>query len=82
VLNADTIPCYLRQSTNGRRAACPQDRQRTYLLRYSHALVSGTYIQSRTTVARNENNAFISPNNPKIRVKVDKRLDYIGAFSV
>lgn len=25
-----------------------------------------------------ENNTFISPNNPKIRVKVDKRLDYIG----
>ena len=25
-----------------------------------------------------ENHTFISPNNPKIRVKVDKRLDYIG----
>jgi hypothetical protein len=25
-----------------------------------------------------ENNTFISPNNPKIRVKVDERLDYIG----
>jgi hypothetical protein len=25
-----------------------------------------------------ENNTFISSNNPKIRVKVDKRLDYIG----
>ena len=25
-----------------------------------------------------ENNTFISPNNPEIRVKVDKRLDYMG----
>jgi len=25
-----------------------------------------------------ENHTFISPNNPKIRVKVEKRLDYIG----
>jgi hypothetical protein len=33
---------------------------------------------NREPKSRVENNTFISPDNPKIRVKVDRRLNYIG----